>query len=111
MNLLFETQNQDGDSKTHSFLCLGCLTADVTRWWAGRDNATLTEPTSSHAKCLKTRRLPPVGCTSGERERPLSPKKQDALGIYCKWQTHKPYTTVETHDCCRPAVHLGFRSQ
>jgi hypothetical protein len=23
----------------------------------------LTEPTSSHANCLKTRRLPPVGCT------------------------------------------------
>jgi len=38
-------------------------TAGVTRWWAGRDNATLTEPTSSHTNCLKTRRLPPVGCT------------------------------------------------
>jgi hypothetical protein len=38
-------------------------TAGVTRWWAGRDNATLTEPTPSHANCLKTRRLPPVGCT------------------------------------------------
>src|SRR5512134_1874746 len=34
-----------------------------TRWWAGRGNAILTEPTSSHANCLKTRRLPPVGCT------------------------------------------------
>ena len=32
-------------------------------WWAGRENAILTEPTSSHANCLKTRRLPPVGCT------------------------------------------------
>ena len=38
-------------------------TACVTRWWAGRDNAILTEPTSSHGNCLKTRRLPPVGCT------------------------------------------------
>jgi len=38
-------------------------TVSVTRWWAGRDNATLTEPTSSHANCSKTRRLPPVGCT------------------------------------------------
>ena len=38
-------------------------TVCVTRWWVGRDNATLTEPTSSHAKCLKTRKLPPVGCT------------------------------------------------
>src|SRR6266487_1789851 len=26
-------------------------------WWAGRDNATLTEPTSSHRNCLKTRTL------------------------------------------------------
>src|SRR6266542_2741496 len=41
----------------------GCPTAGVTRWWAGRDNATLPEPTSSHANYLKTRRLPPVGCT------------------------------------------------
>ncbi len=39
------------------------LTACVTRWWVGRDNAALTEPTPSHAKCLKTRRLPPVRCT------------------------------------------------
>src|SRR6185503_9203047 len=33
-----------------------------TRWWAGRDNAGLTKPASSHTNCLKTRRLPPVGC-------------------------------------------------
>src|SRR5688500_17967840 len=33
-----------------------------TRWWAGRDNITLPESTPSHANCLKTRRLPPVGC-------------------------------------------------
>src|SRR5688572_33234781 len=33
-----------------------------TRWWAGRDNATLTETALSHANRLKTRRLPPVGC-------------------------------------------------
>src|SRR4051812_41883474 len=35
----------------------------VTRWWAGRENAILPEPASSHTKRLKTRRLPPVGCT------------------------------------------------
>jgi len=29
----------------------------------GGENAILTEPASSHATCLKTRRLPPVGCT------------------------------------------------
>ena len=39
------------------------LTACVTRWWVGRDNAALTEPTSSQENSLKTRRLPPVGCT------------------------------------------------
>ena len=39
------------------------LTACVTRWWARRENAILTEPASSHENCLKTRRLPPVGCT------------------------------------------------
>ena len=38
-------------------------TVCVTRRWAGRDNATLMEPASSHANCSKTRRLPPVGCT------------------------------------------------
>ena len=32
------------------------LTACVTRWWVGRDHATLTEPTSSHENGLKTRR-------------------------------------------------------
>jgi hypothetical protein len=38
-------------------------TAGVTRWWAGRDNAVLPEPALSQVTCLKTRRLPPVGCT------------------------------------------------
>jgi hypothetical protein len=32
-------------------------------WWAGRGNATLLEPTLSHRNALKTRRVPPVGCT------------------------------------------------
>ena len=35
-----------------------CLTVSVTRWWAGRGNAALTEPTSSHKNRLKTRRIP-----------------------------------------------------
>ena len=39
------------------------LTVSVTRGWAGGDDAILTEPTSNHANSLKTRRLPPVGCT------------------------------------------------
>src|SRR6266540_1893218 len=38
-------------------------TACVTRWWVGRENATLMESTSSQEYCPKTRRLPPVGCT------------------------------------------------
>jgi len=42
-------------------------TVGVTRWWAGRDHAALTELTSSHTNCLKTRRLPPPWprCFSG----------------------------------------------
>jgi hypothetical protein len=38
-------------------------TARVARWWAGREDATLAEPTSSHANCLKTRRFSPAACT------------------------------------------------
>ena len=38
------------------------LTVCVTRWWAGRENAILPEPASSHENGLKTHRLPPVGC-------------------------------------------------
>src|SRR6266508_1163262 len=60
--------------ETHSS-CKGWLTVSVTRWWAGRDNATLTEPTSSHANCSKTRRLPPVGCTLCWA----------VIDDYCKW--------------------------
>src|SRR5688572_9117150 len=49
----------------HSFLIydLSSPTVGVTRWWVGRDTASLTEPASSYTNCLKTRRLPPVGCT------------------------------------------------
>src|SRR6185503_7142637 len=43
--------------------CVKRPTVCVTRWWAGRDNAILPESASSRVKCLKTRRLPPVGCT------------------------------------------------
>ena len=55
-------------------------TACVTRWWVGRDNATWTEPTSSHENCLKTRRLPPVGCTVVGWGHPISLKKQGRNG-------------------------------
>ena len=49
-----------GTHKNHLFF--GSLTGAVigTRWWAGRDNAILTEPAPSHTNCLKTRRLPPA---------------------------------------------------
>src|SRR5215216_4898140 len=43
--------------------CYNRPTVCVTRWWVGRDNDIVSEPVSSHATCLKTRRLPPVGCT------------------------------------------------
>src|SRR5687768_2603514 len=59
-----EKANDPQESKSFHFVILTSrLTVGVTRWWAGRDNAALPEPTSSHANCLKTRRLPPVGCT------------------------------------------------
>ena len=58
-----ETQNRKCRDETTAsqtnldfeFQMTRCPTTRVTRWWAGQDNATLTEPTSSHANCLKTR--------------------------------------------------------
>ena len=50
-------------SVLHLYLQFSSPTVCVTRWWARRDNAALAEPASSQEKCLKTRRLPPVGCT------------------------------------------------
>ena len=41
----------------------GRLTVCVTRRLGGLRLAVETEPTSSHENCLKTRRLPDVGCT------------------------------------------------
>ena len=38
-------------------------TASVTRGWAGRDNAILTEPAPSHTNCLKMRCVPTIICT------------------------------------------------
>src|SRR6185503_8917146 len=62
---LNETLTPEGMMAVHNYYGRRrWLTVCVTRcWWVGRDNAALPEPTSSHAKCLKTRRLPPVGCT------------------------------------------------
>jgi hypothetical protein len=31
-------------------------TVSVTRWWVGRDNTALTEPTTSHTNCLTARK-------------------------------------------------------
>ena len=44
---------------TNRYLPKGLRYAPSGYWWAGRDNIALTEPTSSRATCLKTRRLPP----------------------------------------------------
>ncbi len=38
-------------------------TVCVTCGWAGRGDAVLPEPTLSRGNSLKTRRVPPVGCT------------------------------------------------
>ncbi len=58
----------------------GCVTCG----WAGGDNAVLTEPASSHANCLKTRRLPPVGCTRCWRQIAISDQADSASMI--SWQ-------------------------
>src|SRR5215216_538753 len=51
------------------------LTAGVTRWWAGRDHAVLTESASSHVNCLTARRAcarSPYGLQSHQRSLSLS---------------------------------------
>jgi len=67
----------------------------------------LTEPTPSHANCPKTRRLPPVGCTTGE-QRPSSFRKETGAQweYTAKWQTYKPYKAVETHNVAVPRCTL-----
>jgi len=42
---------------------LGCLTASVTCWWAGVDNADCTEKCPGVESSHFGRRLPPVKCT------------------------------------------------
>jgi short subunit dehydrogenase len=60
---LGEVDALDGDVTDRLSSRIVRQTVSVTRWWAGRDHAALPEPTSSRANRLKTRRLPPVGCT------------------------------------------------
>src|SRR5512145_952970 len=64
MNLL-HGKSRDVKHFTVIVSCFGAKPPNGSRYplGVGRDNATLTEPASSHANCLKTRRLPPVGCT------------------------------------------------
>ena len=42
-----------------------CPTVGVTRMWAGRDEADLTENLRAQNQLLVTGRIPPVGCTRG----------------------------------------------
>jgi len=99
-----------------------------TRWWVGRDSATLPEPTPSHTNCLKTRRLPPprprrtlprllVAGVAGvrvhlRRMRTSSFRKETgAQSEYtANGQTDKPYKAMEICVDHNPVVHLGFRS-
>ena len=60
-------------------------------WWMGRDNATLTEPALSQRNCLKTRRVPPVRCTSVGWGHPISPKKQGRKRSILPMADEKPY--------------------
>ena len=32
-----------------------------------------------------------------------------AMGVYCVWQTYKPYKAMEMGCLCPPVLHLGFR--
>jgi len=53
----------------------------------------------------------PVSSAPPENENVLFPQRnRDAKGVYCKWQTQKPYKAVETCVDRSPVVHLGFRS-
>src|ERR1044072_9794019 len=89
-------------------------------WWAGRDNAILSEPISSYTNCLKTRTLslraavpPPhlhwravpvwprralsgVGCTSVGWRHPISQKEQKScsLGRCVGRRRHVSFITV-----------------
>ena len=47
---------------------------------------------------------PPENETILFRERNL-----DAMGVYCKWQTNKPYQAMKM-GFCPPEMHLGFWS-
>jgi len=70
-----------------------CGYAPAGYWWARRD-ATLTEPTPRHTNCLKTRRLPPVGCTTVGWGHSISQKKQvGGESILPNGQTNKPYVS------------------
>jgi hypothetical protein len=59
-----------------------CEGVRANRWWAGRDNASLTEPTSSQETCLKTRREAShqSGAPTQEGRLHVSRKKQERNG-------------------------------
>ena len=38
-------------------------------------------------------------------------RNRGARGVYCNWQTYKPYKAMETRACRSPELHLGFRSK
>jgi hypothetical protein len=64
------------------------LTVGVTRWWAGRDNANLTEPASNHANCLKTRlrSVPPhLHCTERSAAQVWPLRSLQGIGCTLCW--------------------------
>ena len=60
----------------------------------------------------KPRKLPknaqtPTSRVHHRRTRTFSFRKETgSTGVYCKWQTHKPYKAVETHNCAVPRCTL-----
>src|SRR3990172_1624382 len=79
-----------------------CPTAGVTRWWAGRGDADLTEPTSSHENRLKTRRpTSRVNLIKIARERSFFPKETAQRScidkVYCRNGRSRGRTTQWRH--------------
>ena len=82
----------------------------LTRKWAGVDSVREQEKLDIR-KILENAAESHLSGAPPENENILFPERnRGATGVYCKWQTHKPYKAVETCVDHSPVVHLGFRS-
>jgi hypothetical protein len=105
-----------GAAVSPGYPLVGFDTASPVNHQAGRDNATLTEPTLSLENCLKTRRVPPphlhyttlalvrLTCPGGRcqgkphsaRERTICPKGTNRVQV---WPWHSPAPVVRCRGC------------